>query len=67
MAEFRAFSFSYSIFKPKINVIISKSKGKTKTYTFDPLMLSENSLSGQILVFKDLNFIPIGIDKIDLQ
>lgn len=52
---------------PKINVIDYKTEGKMEAYAFAPSMFSESSLSDNILMFKDLNIIQIGIDKTNSQ
>lgn len=65
LAVFPVLSFSYSSSMPKINVINCKTEGKTEAYAFAPSMFIESSLSGNLLVFEDLNVIQMGIDKTD--
>lgn len=61
------FSFSYRSSIPKINVIDCKTEGKAEAYAFVPSMFSQSSLSGNILMFEDLNVIQMSINKTNSQ
>lgn len=44
LIAFLAFTFFYTLFIPKINIIDCKTEGKIEVYIFAPLMFGENSL-----------------------
>ena len=62
LAAFPALSFSYLSSIPKIKVFNCKTEGKMEAYIYPPLMFSESSLFGNLLVFEKLNIIQMGID-----
>lgn len=67
LAAFPAFTFSYTLSMPKINVSDCKTERKMETYAFVPSIFSESSLSNNLLVFENFIIIQMGIDKTDSQ
>ena len=53
------------VFMSVINCIDCRIEEKTEAYILPSFMFSGSSLNGNLLVFKDLNVIQMGIKKID--